>query len=198
LSNKCKLKEIIIDINSDDKVLIDEFLKGNQKSFNLIVLKYQKRVYWVVRRMTFDHDISDDITQEVFIKLYFSLKDFRRESNLFTYIYRIAVNLSLNEINKNRKLLEKKVSFDDYTFKTISGNSDPMTEFYNKQQAHILEEAVSALPSKQRAVFVLKYYDNLTFKEIGSILKRSTGGSKANFSQAIKKIQNYLKEYKFL
>ena len=91
-----------LNIQSEDKEIIDSFLNGNINAFNIIVLKYQKRVYWTVRRMVVEHDDADDITQEVFIKLYNSLKDFRGESALFTYLYKMAINYSLNHIRKTR------------------------------------------------------------------------------------------------
>lgn len=81
-----------LNINSSDTELLDSFKNGNQNAFNLIVRKYQKKVYWIIRKMVLDHDDADDITQEVFLKLYRSLSDFRGESKFFTYVYKIAVN----------------------------------------------------------------------------------------------------------
>ena len=96
-----------LNTKSDDKNLIDAFLKGDQNAFNLLIRKYQEGIYRVIRKMVLDHDDADDLTQEVFIKIYNSVNEFRGESKFFTYIYRIAVNLSLNFLNKNKMLILK-------------------------------------------------------------------------------------------
>lgn len=183
-----------LNINSPDIELIDAFNKGNQNAFNFIVRKYQKKVYWVIRKMVLDHDDADDITQEVFLKLYRSLGEFRGESKLFTYVYKIAINYSLNHLNKNKKINSRKVEMDNSYLRSEDKIADE--EMESRERTMILEEAIRSLPEQQRAVFNMRYYDNLTYDEISNILNKSTGGMKANYFHAIKKIEKFLKLHK--
>lgn len=183
-----------LNINSSDSELLDSFKNGNQNAFNLIVRKYQKKVYWVIRKMVLDHDDADDITQEVFLKLYRTLSDFRGESKFFTYVYKIAVNFSLNHINKNKKINMRKSDIDNANIRSLDKSADE--EINSKERTNILEEAIKSLPEQQRAVFNMRYYDNLTYEEISSILNKSTGGMKANYFHAVKKIGKFLKNHK--
>lgn len=182
-----------LNINSPDNELLDSFKNGNQNAFNLIVRKYQKKVYWIIRKMVLDHDDADDITQEVFLKLYRSSGDFRGESKFFTYIYKIAVNFSLNHINKNKKINMRKSDIDNVNIRSLDISADE--EMNSKERTHILEEAIKSLPEQQRAVFNMRYYDNLTYEEISSIMNKSTGGMKANYFHAVKKLGKFLKNH---
>lgn len=182
-----------LNINSPDNELLDSFKNGNQNAFNLIVRKYQKKVYWIIRKMVLDHDDADDITQEVFLKLYRSLGDFRGESKFFTYVYKIAVNFSLNHINKNKKINMRKSDIDNVNIRSLDISADE--EMNSKERTLILEEAIKSLPEQQRAVFNMRYYDNLTYEEISSIMNKSTGGMKANYFHAVKKLGKFLKNH---
>lgn len=188
--------EKIINIQTEDHVLIGEVKNGSRSAFNILVQKYQKRIYWVVRKMVLDHDDANDITQEVFIKIYQSIGDFRGDSQFFTYIYRIAVNLSINHINKNKRMNNGRVDIDAEAFRIADENNRPGESYDNKLNEKMLEEAISQLPDKQRAVFNLRHYDQLSYEEISEILDTSVGGLKANYFHAIKKIQEYFKTKK--
>jgi len=190
------LRDNNLNIQSDDNELIESFKKGNRYAFNLIVLKYQKKIYWLARKMVLDHDDADDITQEVFIKLYSSINKYRGESKFFTYLYKIAMNLSLNHLSKNKRNYSRKVDLNSEAYR-ISSTEKSSEEFLDeKERKKILEEAISTLPEQQRAVFNLRFYDNLSYDEIGKIMKKSTGGMKANYFHAVKKIQEFLKKKK--
>ncbi len=180
-----------LNINSTDDELIESFKEGNKNAFNLIVMKYQKKVYWTVRKMVLDHDDADDLTQEVFIKLYKSLGEFRGESKLFTYVYKMAINYSLNHLNRNKKILSRKSAVDNSQLRSYDKIADE--EISSKERTMLLEEAIRSLPEQQRAVFNMRYYDNLTYEEISGILNKSVGGMKANYFHAIKKIEKFLK-----
>lgn len=185
-----------INIQSEDKDIIESFNDGNKDAFNLIVLKYQKRIYWLVRKFVLDHDDADDITQEVFIKLYKSLDDFRGDSALFTYLYKIAVNYSLNYLKKNKSTNIIKKDFDSEVFKIKSkdlGSDEILDRDINSK---LIKEAISALPKQQRAVFTLRFYEELPYDEIAKLLGTSIGGLKANYFHALKKIQLNLTEKK--
>ena len=183
-----------LDINSTDDDLIESFIKGNQSAFNFIVRKYQKKVYWVVRKMVLDHDDADDLTQEVFLKLYRSIGDFRGECKFFTYVYKIAINYSLNHLVKNKKMYKRKSDLEDEFIMSTDKIADE--ELNSKEKTLLLEEAIRSLPEQQRAVFNLRYYENLTYDEIANIMNKSVGGMKANYFHAIKKLEKFLKSHK--
>ncbi len=185
-----------INIQSEDKDIINSFLEGNESAFNIIVLKYQKRVYWTIRRMVIDHDDADDLTQEVFVKLYSSLKDFRGESQLFTYLYKMSVNYSLNHIKKNKNRFTKETPIDNDFTETYSEQFESDNEMELKDKNKLIAEAILELPEQQRAVFNLRFYEEMTYEEIAAVLNKSVGGLKANYFHAFKKIQTYLKDKK--
>jgi RNA polymerase sigma-70 factor (ECF subfamily) len=141
--------------------------------------------------MVQDHDEADDITQEVFIKVYSALKDFREESNLFTWLYRIATNYSINHIKKTKT--RNTVSVEMILEPIESGDkaADELMDEQNRRQ--ILEAAINTLPEQQRAAFNLRYYEQLPYDEIAEILGKSVGGIKANYFHAMKKIGEYVK-----
>ena len=183
-----------LNIKSDDRDLIDAFLKGDQNAFNLLIRKYQEGIYRVIRKMVLDHDDADDLTQEVFIKIYDSVSDFRGESKFFTYIYRIAVNLSLNFLNKNKRNLIRNVSLNGNDVSSSDMKADESIDAENKTR--LLEKAIASLPAQQRAVFNLRYYENLSYEDISSIMEKSTGGMKANYFHALKNLQKFLESNK--
>jgi RNA polymerase sigma-70 factor (ECF subfamily) len=180
-------------VNSkSDSELIRDFKNGDVRGYNEIVRKYQQQVYWIVRKMVNSHDDADDLTQEVFIKVYSALRDFREESNLFTWLYRIAVNYSINHIKKVK--IRNTVSFEVVTdpVETKDKKSDELIDEQTRRKH--LEAAIETLPARQRAVFNMRYYDELSYDEISKILKKSVGGVKANYFHAVKKLGEYLKE----
>ena len=183
-----------INIQSDDKDIIESFINGNASAFNFIVLKYQRKIYWVIRKFVLDHDDADDITQEVFLKLFKSLGDFRGESALYTYIYKIAVNYSLNHLKKNKVLSTYKKEIDSEAFRIKSDDAGSDVKFDREIDARMIKEAIKTLPEQQRAVFTMRFYEELSYEEIAKILGTSVGGLKANYFHAFKKIQNYLLE----
>lgn len=186
----------ILNTDTDDSVLIDEFKNGNVNAFNILVRKYQKRIYWVIRKIVIDHDDANDLTQEVFIKLHSSINEFRGDSKFFTYIYRIAVNYSINHINKNKKINSRKADLEIEGFKIASTDKISDEKFDDKINTKYLEQAISTLPEQQRVVFNLRFYENLNYEEIASITKKSVGGMKANYFHAVKKIQEFIKKKK--
>ena len=174
-----------------DEDLIKEFQDGNVKAFNELLHRYQERVYWIARRFLGSHADADDVVQEVFIKVYESLNGFRRESSFFTWVYRVTVNHSLNHLRKNR--IKDFVRFDEIISPLIADEPRPDEQLEGAEQRTLLEEAIAKLPEKQRTVFVLRYYEDLSYEEIAKLMKRSVGGMKANYFQAFKKISRYLK-----
>jgi len=183
-----------LNIASSDEELISSFLNGDKTAFNFIVRKYQKKVYLITRKMVLDHDDADDITQEVFLKIYRSLGDFRGDSKFFTYIYKIAVNYSLNHLNRNKKILSRKSDIDNAFISSDDKIADEL--MISKDRTKLIEEAIDTLPAQQRAVFNMRYYDNLSYEDISNILNKSVGGMKANYFHAIKRLEKFLKCHK--
>jgi len=176
---------------TNDLELIKEFKEGNDKAFNHLVLRYQEKIYWVVRRLLSDHDEADDVVQDVFVKVYHSLHSFKGDSSFYTWLYRIAINLSLNELR--RKKTRKTFSLDDTVIQHESHDALPLELMERKEQTRLIKEAIEKLPDKQKKVFLLRYYEELPYEEIAKILKTSVGGLKANYFHAVKKIGEYVK-----
>lgn len=185
-----------INIDSDDLEIIESFKKGNEQAFNALVNKYQKKVYWIVRKMVIDHDEANDITQDIFIKIYSSLHDFRGDSKFFTYIYKISVNFCLNHLSKKKRTTNKQVDIEDETLEIKSDEMATDEHFDDKRKQKLLKEAIESLEGQQRAVFNMRFYDNLSYEEIATMLNKSVGGMKANYFHAVKKIENYIKSKK--
>jgi RNA polymerase sigma-70 factor (ECF subfamily) len=175
----------------DELKLIQDFNDGNEQAYNQLVLRYKEKIYWIVRRMIPDHDDADDITQNVFIKAYQSLHSFKGDSSFYTWIYRIAINLSLNEIR--RKKFRQTFTIDEEIHQIQSSDDLPIDVLVRKERTQQIKDAIELLPEKQKKVFVLRYYEELPYEEIAKILHTSVGGLKANYFHAVKKIGVFLK-----
>jgi len=176
--------------NSHDLELVELFQKGNEASFNELVRRYQEKVYRIAYRFVNDHDQADDIVQDVFIKIYSALRDFRGESGFYTWLYRITVNVALNAIRKRR--LRDFIRIDEFFETADDENDQPDNQIEKDEQRKLIEEAIAKLPEKQKAVFILRYHEELPYEDISLILKTSIGGLKANYFHAAKKIGEYV------
>ncbi len=190
--NKAGIIKDIKDSDSEDIDIINRFKNGEEYAFNLIVRKYQKKIYWIVRKMVIDHDDADDVTQDIFIKIYSSLKDFRGESKFFTYLYKISINFSLNHIAKKKNVSNKTTEIND-DMMGIADENRSSGSMDNDLKTRLLTEAIEKLPAQQRAVFNMRFYDNLSYEEISGIMGKSVGGMKANYFHAIKNIETSLR-----
>jgi RNA polymerase sigma-70 factor, ECF subfamily len=173
--------------------LINNFINGDEKSFNKIVRDYQKQIYWHARRMVGNHYDADEITQQVIIVLYNKLKTFRFDSSLKTWIYKITLTRSLNLIKS--KKVKKFFSLDDDHSINVKTENDIIENLEDKEKLEKLNTILDELPNKQREVFVLRQYDKLSYEEISEITGKSVGGLKANYFHASKKIFEKLKNY---
>lgn len=174
-----------------DNEYILRFQNGDEGAFNALVRRYQEKVYWIARRFAGDHDSADDIAQEVFIKIYSALGSFRGESSFFTWLYRITVNIALNHLRKKR--VKTVFRMEDVAEDEVTSTDDPTLNIEHRELEESLEMAIRRLPPKQRTVFVLRFFEELPYEEIASILKTSEGGLKANYFHALRKIQKYVK-----
>jgi RNA polymerase sigma factor (sigma-70 family) len=159
--------------------------------FNLLVRAYQQRVYWLVRKMVIDHDDADDITQEVFIKVHKAIDQFREDSQLYTWIYRIATNECLSFLNRKKRRFFLPIE-DVAGQLTAKIDSTPGLEGDEIQKK--LQKALLKLPDKQRLVFNMRYYDDLSYEDMAEITKTSVGALKASYHHAVKKIEEFLTE----
>lgn len=163
--------------------------KTRNEAFNLLLNKYQQKIYWHIRRLVIDHDDTDDLVQESFVKVWKNLANFRSDSQLYTWIYRIATNESITFLNK--KKLKNNVSLDD-----VSGElAESLTAahyFDGDRIQRKLQEAILTLPEKQRVIFNMKYFDDMKYDEISEVLGTSVGALKASFHIAVKKIESIL------
>jgi RNA polymerase sigma-70 factor (ECF subfamily) len=190
-------REISVVLNTNDAELVDKVKSGDKSGFNKIILKYQKQVYRFAKRLLNEHDDADDVTQEVFIRLYNSIGDFRGESKLSTYIYRITYNLCLNHIKKKNRFQKIHVNIEQENNLISGNNSNPEYDFAEKEKQKLIRKAYDSLPEKQKAVFNLRFYENLSYEEISKITGKSVGGIKANYFHAFKKIELKIKNSKY-
>lgn len=176
-----------------DKEILEKFRdpKTTNYAFNLIVKKYSKRIYWHVRKIVIDHDDANDVVQNTFIKIWKALADFREDSQLFTWMYRIATNEALSFLKqKNTKFL---IPFGDVEHE-LSNSLSSDDHFSGDEIQKKLQKAILTLPTQQRLVFNMKYYDDLKYEEMANILNLTIGGLKASYHHAVKKIEKYLLE----
>jgi RNA polymerase sigma-70 factor (ECF subfamily) len=174
-----------------DEALIALFNDGRKEAFDELMRRYQDRVYWTIRRMIGDADEAYDLTQDVFIKAHAKLGSFRGDAQFFTWLYRIASNLSINHLR--RKKLRTFFSLDDILDLEDSAPAPAVRAEESELQARIAG-AIRRLPEKQRSVFIMRYYDDLPYEEMAAITGRSVGGLKANYFHAVRKMQDYLRD----
>ena len=156
------------------------------EQFNQIVKLYSKDLYWVIRPIVKSHEDTDDVLQNVLIKVYKYLPKFRFDSKLFSWLYRIAVNEALNHIKKIAK--HKAVAVEDYMLQTMKDDT-----FYDGDEIMMrLEKAILMLPPKQQEVFRLKYFNEMKYEAMSELLGTSVGGLKASYHIAVKKIKEII------
>ncbi len=175
-------------VNIDDREIIQLTRNEHSKEegFVLLVKKYQQRLYWHIRRLVVDHDDADDVMQNTFIKIWHGLAKFREESQLYTWLYRIATNEALGFIKKAQH--KRSIPFEDGG-PELSALIDNSPLISGDEISRKLQRAVLMLPAKQRLVFNMKYFDEMKYEEISAVLGTSVGALKASYHLAIKKIE---------
>jgi len=175
-----------------DAELVQQVRNGSRRAFSELMRRHQQRVYWTARRLIGNHDDAEDVAQETFVKAYLALGDFRGDASFFTWLYRIAVNLSLNALRKRQLITYVRES--ELMRRVIPGGHDPSEEVEHRESESRLQHAVEKLPEKQKAVFVLRFYDGLPYEDIALMLHTSVGGLKANYHHALKKVQEMMRD----
>lgn len=175
----------------DDKELLFQFRDPvtKERAYTSIIRKYQEKLYWHIRRMVIEHEDANDVLQNMFIKVWKGLENFREDSQLYTWLYRIATNECLTFIEQKKKRAAVSISNED------SGLSEKIkadSHFDANKLEWKLQLAIQQLPEKQRIVFNLRYYDEMPYEEMSRVLETSEGALKASYHHAAKKIEDYI------
>ena len=178
-------------VNIHDTELLMQFRdpENKEKAFTAIIKKYQEKLYWHVRRMVVDHDDANDVLQNVFIRVWNGLDNFREDSQLYTWLYRIATNECLSYLEQQKR---KSTASLDETESGLSNKVIADKYFDPNKLEWKLQLAIQQLPEKQRVVFTLRYYDEMPYEEMSRVLDTSEGALKASYHHAVKKIEDYI------
>ena len=179
-------------MENDNRQLIADLKQKSTRdmAFQRLVKLYQQRLYWHIRKILLNHEDTDDVLQNTFVKVWKSIGNFREESTLYTWLYRIATNESITFLNsKKRRNLLPLNDVSDYLMENLV--SDPY--FEGDQLQMKLQQAILKLPEKQRIVFNMKYFDEMKYEDMSKILDTSVGALKASYHHAVKKVEEYIK-----
>ena len=178
----------------DETLLVDQLRnpKTAHAAFDTLMRIYGEPVYWQIRKLVVRHEDADDILQNVFLKAWNNLQNFRGDAKLSTWLFKIAINESINFINKEKMRKNVSVDSDDDSFLLNSIESDPYFDG-DELQAELLK-AVAKLPEKQKLVFNMRYFDEMKYEEISDVLGTSVGALKASYHHAVKKIEEIFSE----
>jgi RNA polymerase sigma factor (sigma-70 family) len=181
-------------MHPDDKELLHQFRTPatKERAYTALIRKYQEKLYWHIRRMVVDHDDANDVLQNMLIKVWNGLEQFREDSQLYTWLYRIATNESLSFLEQQKK--RSTISMTDVE-EGLSNKVRSETNFDANQLEWRLQLAIQQLPEKQRLVFNLRYFDEMPYQEMSRILETSEGALKASYHHAAKKIEEFIKNY---
>jgi RNA polymerase sigma-70 factor (ECF subfamily) len=173
----------------EDATLLLLIEKDINRGFRSLVKEYSQSIYWHVRKIVLVHEDADDVTQNVFIKVFQNLSTFKGDSSLKTWIYRIATNESINFLNSAAQ--KKNVKNGELAIQLASQLKDD--SFFEGDEIQLkLQQALAILPEKQRIVFSMKYFDDMKYEEISEILDTSVGALKASYHHASKKVEEFL------
>jgi len=181
----------------NDFSLIRRFNEGDEASFNLLIRRYQQKIYWHARKMSGNHMDADEIVQEVMLVLYKSLKSFKFRSSFSTWLYRIITTRTLNFLKKRR--LKEIFSINSDGENAFFGQeniardqTDLEKDLENREKLNILDIVLRELPSKQREIFIMRHFDEMSYEEISEITGKSVGGLKANYHHAFAKVNEIM------
>lgn len=172
----------------EDQDILKLLQNGEEHSvpFKLIFERYHKKVYWHARRMIVDHDDADDITQNIFIKIWNGISAFKGDAKLSSWIFRITANETINFIKS--KKLRAALSFHDYE-SALSNKLSDQSVFNGTEIERRLQKAILELPPKQRQVFLLRYYEEMPYEKMSEVLNTSVGALKASYHHASSKVE---------
>jgi len=176
---------------TDDQILtLLQDKASYEKGFRALMETYQERLYWHIRKMVYEHDDANDVIQNTFIKVYRSIDRFQGKSKLYTWLYRIATNESITFLNKKKKKATSSIDDEDFNL----SNRLKADEYFDGDEIQLqLQLALETLPEKQKMVFNMRYFDEMSYADISEVLETSVGALKASYHHASKKIEAYLK-----
>lgn len=176
----------------DEKVFIQELLnpKTQNVAFQKLLHEYQRPLYNLIRNIVLNHDDADDVLQNTFIKVFRYLKDFKGDSKLFSWMYRIATNEAITFIHQKAK--KNGITSEALQEKMVNNLKADIYFDGNEIQLK-LQKAIARLPEKQQLVFKMKYFEELKYEDMSEILGTSVGALKASYHHAVKKIEEYVK-----
>jgi len=175
-----------------EQEITDNLANPNKRSaaFSQLVRMYQERIYWHIRKMVLSHEDSNDVMQNVFMKAWNAIDQFRGEAKLSSWLYRIATNESITFLTQQKNKAGNTIDEESYLISQLHADN-----YFDGNEAEMkLQEAIQTLPDKQRLVFNMKYFDDLTYEQMESILDTSVGALKASYHHAVKKIEKKLME----
>ncbi len=183
------------ELPAEDRRLIERLRTPGKSrdAFNEVIRTYSEPLYWQIRRLVQDHEDTNDLLQNTFIKAWSSLENFRGDAKLSTWLYKIAINESLTFLARERK--RNHLSLDDQE-SILANTIEADTNFDGDQAQMMLRKAIATLPEKQRLVFNMKYFDDMKYEDMSSILGTSVGALKASYHLATKKIEQYINDHR--
>ncbi|MCJ8497417.1 sigma-70 family RNA polymerase sigma factor [Chryseobacterium salipaludis] len=164
--------------------------KTREQGVRQMMDAYQSRLYWHIRRFIVDDDLSKDVLQDTFIKAYQNFHQFRQDSQLYTWLYRIATNESLQQLNKMKRMRRSDEETTQHLQNLVAENAQPNAD----EIQLLLQKAIQTLPDKQKLVFNMRYYEDLPYEEMSQILDMSVGTLKTNYHYAKQKVEEYIKQ----
>ncbi|MEM9686461.1 MAG: RNA polymerase sigma factor [Bacteroidota bacterium] len=163
--------------------------KTQEQAFGTLVSQYKERLYWHIRRIVLNHDDTDDVLQNTFIKIYRSIDGFKGESALYSWMYRIATNEALSFLKS--KARKYSITSEELQHKMVEDLTADV--YFEGDEIQLkLQKAIATLPEKQRLVFNMKYFENMKYEDISKIIDTSVGALKASYHHAVKKIEQYV------
>ena len=175
--------------SDDDLVRFMHDPGQKEHAFTILVDRYKERLYWHIRKLVIDHNDADDLLQETFISVWKGVGNFRGDSKIFTWLYRIATNEAFRFLEKKRKrILLPLVRVERQLSETLKDDNLFQSDAIQMK----LQKAILTLPEKQRVVFNLKYFDEMKYEDMAEVLNTSVGALKASYHHAVKKIEKFM------
>lgn len=176
-------------ISEEELILQLQNERSRDKAFRVLVLQYQERLYWHVRKIVQSHDDANDVVQNAFIKIYRNIDKFKGNSKLYTWLYRIATNEALTFLKRQRSRTTEAIDNPDNNLDKQLASSDDIDGEVIQQ---LLRQAIETLPEKQKLVFNMRYFEEIPYQELSEILETSVGALKASYHHAAKKIEDFV------
>lgn len=182
----------------NDFLLIQRFNEGDEVAFNLLLRRHQQKIYWHARKMTGNHMDADEIVQEVMLVLFKNLKDFKYQSTFSTWLFRIITTRTLNFLKRRRikEIFSIHSSDDNETsgIENIAGAGSGVAEdLENREKLKVLDRVLKGIPAKQREIFIMRHFNEMSYEEISEITGKSIGGLKANYHHAFVKVNELMR-----